>query len=48
MEIKQIVEARDLVFGLGVDNKMYKWDFNQGMWVPFWNPNQKSESEIPV
>ena len=41
-EIKTIwvLEGRggslDTVFALGVDEKMYKWDYQNGNWRPFW------------
>lgn len=34
--IKQVVYKDPNIYGLAEDNKMYRWDFGQGKWTPFW------------
>jgi len=36
MEIKQILQVHDIMYGLADDNKMYRWDFASASWVPHW------------
>lgn len=43
MEIKQIVKDETTVFGLGVDNKVYRWVVGKGEWIPYWTIDQLLE-----
>jgi hypothetical protein len=36
-KIQQIVSMESKICGLGTDNKMYRWDYGKGAWVPNWN-----------
>lgn len=40
VEIKQIVTLRekDIVIGLGEDNKLYSWDWASSKWEPYGMP----------
>ena len=36
-KIQQIVVMDNKVCGLGADNKVYRWDYAKGVWLPNWN-----------
>jgi hypothetical protein len=36
-KIQQIISMENKICGLGTDNKMYRWDYGKGEWVPNWN-----------
>lgn len=36
-KIIQIVALENKICGLGDDNKVYRWDYGNGGWVPNWN-----------
>lgn len=41
MEIRQIVSVNNdgivSFYGLGKDNKMYRWDYGKAEWISYWN-----------
>lgn len=45
MEIKQIFALQDdgakIVFGLGVDNNVYRWAWKENDWQPTWSTGEK-------
>jgi hypothetical protein len=45
MEIKEIAIKDSTVYGLGTDNKMYRWDYGVAAWIPFWN--RHPEEAVP-
>lgn len=45
--IKEIVIADNRqIFGIGEDNKIYRWDFSTGTFMAYWNhPGQQSTDQ---
>lgn len=46
-KIIQVVYKDPNIYGLAEDNKMYRWDFGQAKWIPFWKTEQ-GESIAPT
>jgi len=50
MKINQFaVEAREsgsaTVYGLGDDNRVYKWNASNAEWIPFWDTRSEEQKE---
>jgi hypothetical protein len=45
MHIRQIIEVKDFIFGLGDDEKMYRWDFKSASWMPYWNQGSSEDAQ---
>lgn len=45
MHIRQIIEVKDFIFGLGDDEKMYRWDFKTATWMPYWNQGSSDDTQ---
>lgn len=43
MDIKQVIVNKEHFYGLGTDNKMYRWDYTQATWMPEYNTGEKQE-----